>query len=95
MGVKYSTPLHAVFLDSGGQEKPIVMGSYGIGPARIAAASIEQNYDKDGIIWPKSIAPFDVEIIPLNVTDARTRETAGRLYATLTDNALEVLVGRP
>ncbi|MGO9014189.1 MAG: proline--tRNA ligase [Dissulfurispiraceae bacterium] len=92
LGVKYSTPLHAVFLDSGGQEKPIVMGSYGIGPARIAAASIEQNYDKDGIIWPKSIAPFDVEIIPLNVSDARTRETAGRLYATLTDNALEVLI---
>ena len=92
LGVKYSAPLHAVFLDSAGQEKPLIMGSYGIGPARIAAASIEQNYDKDGIIWPKSIAPFDVEIIPLNVTDVRTRETAGRLYGTLIDNALEVLL---
>ncbi len=92
LGVKYSAPLHAVFLDSDGQEKPLIMGSYGIGPARIAAASIEQNYDKDGIIWPKSIAPFDVEIIPLNVTDVRTGETAGRLYASLIDNALEVLL---
>ncbi len=92
LGVKYSTPLHAVFLDSGGQEKPIVMGSYGIGPARIAAAAVEQNYDKDGIIWPKSIAPFDVEVIPLNVTDARTVETAGKLYRTLIDNSLEVLL---
>ncbi len=92
LGVKYSSPLHAVFLDSGGQEKPLIMGSYGIGPARIAAASIEQNYDKDGIIWPKSIAPFDVEIIPLNVTDVRTRETARGLYGSLIDNTLEVLL---
>ena len=92
LGVKYSAPLHAVFLDSGGQEKPLIMGSYGIGPARIAAASIEQNYDKDGIIWPKSIAPFDIEIIPLNVSDARTKETAEKIYGSLTDNAFEVLV---
>ncbi len=92
LGVKYSTPLHAVFLDSVGQEKPLVMGSYGIGPARIAAAAIEQNYDKDGIIWPKSIAPFDVEIMPLNVSDTRTRETAAKLYGSLIDNALEVLL---
>ncbi|MGD0283174.1 MAG: proline--tRNA ligase, partial [Dissulfurispiraceae bacterium] len=65
LGVKYSVPLNAFFLDNNGQEKPLIMGSYGIGPARIAAAAIEQNHDKDGIIWPGSIAPFDVEIIPL------------------------------
>jgi len=47
------------------------MGSYGIGPARVAAAAIEQNNDKDGIIWPKSISPFDIEIIPLNMADKK------------------------
>ncbi|MEW6213844.1 MAG: proline--tRNA ligase, partial [Nitrospirota bacterium] len=60
LGTKYSLPLKAFYLDKTGQERPIIMGSYGIGPARIAAAAIEQNNDKDGIIWPKSIAPFDV-----------------------------------
>lgn len=92
LGIKYSKALHAVFLDSAGLEKPLIMGSYGIGPARIAAAAVEQNYDKDGIIWPKSIAPFDVEIIPLNVSDARTRETAESLHRSLKDHALEVLL---
>jgi prolyl-tRNA synthetase len=91
LGVKYSVPLNAVFLDSNGQEKPLIMGSYGIGPARIAAAAIEQNYDKDGIIWPKSIAPFDVEVLPLNVSDSKTMEVAGGLYKGLADNSLEVL----
>lgn len=91
LGVKYSAPLNAVFLDSNGQEKPLIMGSYGIGPARIAAAAIEQNYDKDGIIWPKSIAPFDVEVIPLNVGDTRTMEVAELLHNDLTGNKLEVL----
>ena len=80
LGTKYSAPLKAVFLDEDGREKPIIMGSYGIGPARIAAAAIEQNNDKDGMIWPRSIAPFDVEMLPLNMNDALTIETADRLY---------------
>jgi prolyl-tRNA synthetase len=91
LGVKYSVPLNAVYLDNNGQEKPLIMGSYGIGPARIAAAAIEQNNDKDGIIWPSSIAPFDVEVIPLNVSDSKTMETAGKLYKGLNDNSLDVL----
>lgn len=91
LGVKYSVPLHAVYLNSNGQEKPLIMGSYGIGPARIAAAAIEQNHDKDGIIWPKSIAPFDVEVIPLNISDSRTREIVDKLYKDLVDSSLEVL----
>jgi len=89
---KYSEPLHAMYLDSSGQEKPLIMGSYGIGPARIAAAAVEQNYDKDGIIWPKSIAPFDVEIIPINISDCRTREITDKLYKDLKDSSLEVLL---
>lgn len=92
LGTKYSLPLKAFYLDEKGQEKPIIMGSYGIGPARIAAAAIEQNNDKDGIIWPKSITPFDVEILPLNIKDAKTVEIAERLYKELTEKGIEVLM---
>ncbi|MFZ5996065.1 MAG: proline--tRNA ligase [Nitrospirota bacterium] len=92
LGTKYSVPLNAVFLDKEGHEKPIIMGSYGIGPARIAASAIEQNHDKDGIIWPKSIAPFTIELIPLNVTDQKTMEIAELLYRALTERNLDVLM---
>ncbi len=99
LGTKYTVPLNATFLDKDGIEKPIIMGSYGIGPARVAAAAIEQNNDKDGIIWPKSIAPFDIEIIPLNMSDNKTRKIAEELYDKLTeiynsfaDRHMEVLI---
>lgn len=92
LGTKYSVLLNAVFLDKDGHKRPIVMGSYGIGPARIAAAAIEQNNDKDGIIWPKNIAPFDVEIIPLNINDAKTTAITEVIYKNLKDNGLEVLL---
>ncbi len=92
LGTKYSLPLRAFYLDENGQDKPIVMGSYGIGPARIAAAAIEQNNDKDGIIWPKSIAPFDIEILPLNMKDANTVEVAERIYKDLTEKGFELLI---
>lgn len=92
LGTKYSLPLKAFYLDENGKEKPIIMGSYGIGPARIAAAAIEQNHDREGIIWPKSIAPFDVEILPLNIKDKKTAEVAERLYNELSDKGLENLI---
>jgi prolyl-tRNA synthetase len=92
LGTKYSLPLKALYLDKNGQEKPVIMGSYGIGPARIAAAAIEQNHDKDGIIWPKSIAPFDVEILPLNMKDQKTVEIAEKLYKDLSEADIEVLI---
>lgn len=92
LGTKYSIPLKAFFLDENGEERPLIMGSYGIGPARIAAAAIEQNNDKDGIIWPGSIAPFDVEILPLNVKDARTLEVAENLYNQLWSAGIETLI---
>jgi len=92
LGTKYSVPLRALYLDKDGQEKPIIMGSYGIGPARIAAAAIEQNHDKDGIIWPKSIAPFDVEVLPLNMKDQKTVEIAEKLYGDLSEAGIEVLI---
>jgi prolyl-tRNA synthetase len=92
LGTKYSEPLGAVYLDENGKEAPIIMGSYGIGPARIAAAAVEQNHDRDGIIWPLSIAPFDVEIIPLNMKDKDITGTAGKLYRELRDEGIEVLL---
>jgi len=92
LGIKYSNPLRAFFLDENGQEKPVIMGSYGIGPARIAAAAIEQNNDKDGIIWPKSIAPFDVELLPLNMNDPKTVEVSEKLHEDMAAMGIEVLM---
>ncbi|MBI4682146.1 MAG: proline--tRNA ligase [Nitrospirae bacterium] len=92
LGTKYSQPLRAVYLDENGEEKTIVMGSYGIGPARIAAAAVEQNNDSDGIIWPLSIAPFDVEIVVLSGDDKELADTAGRIYRELQDEKFEVLM---
>jgi prolyl-tRNA synthetase len=92
LGTKYSEPLKALYLDEDGRERPIVMGSYGIGPARIAAAAVEQGSDKDGIIWPESIAPFDVEIIPLNLDDEETRNVADGLYVELSGAGMRVLL---
>jgi prolyl-tRNA synthetase len=83
LGTKYSVPLGATYLDEQGRERPIVMGSYGIGPARIVAAAIEQRHDADGIVWPWSIAPLDVHVLPVNVKQAPVREAAERLYGEL------------
>ena len=84
LGTKYSVPLRAVYLDEQGQERPIVMGSYGIGPARIAAAAIEQNHDEDGIIWPETIAPFQVHLLVVNTKEPKMAALAEQLYADLT-----------
>ncbi|KPK00005.1 MAG: prolyl-tRNA synthetase [Nitrospira bacterium SG8_35_4] len=92
LGIKYSQPLKAVYLDEDGKEKPIIMGSYGIGPARIAAAAVEQNNDKDGMIWPESIAPFHVQVIPLAMDDPDVLGTAETIYNQLRDENIEVLL---
>lgn len=92
LGTKYSVSLKAFFLDEDGMERPLVMGSYGIGPARIAASAIEQNHDSDGIIWHPSISPFDVELIPLNMKDKDITKTAETLYNSLVKEGIEVLL---
>jgi prolyl-tRNA synthetase len=92
LGTKYSVPLKAFYLDEDGIERPIVMGSYGIGPARIAAAAIEQNNDKDGIIWPETLSPFDAEIIPINMNDEKTVEVAKQIYGSLIESGIDVLM---
>jgi prolyl-tRNA synthetase len=89
LGTDYSEPLGARFLDEDGQEKPIWMGSYGIGPARIMAAAVEQNHDEGGIAsWPPSIAPYDVHVVVLPGLE----EQGEGIAAALKDAGLEVLV---
>ena len=63
---RYSTPLGATFLDEDGTEKPLIGGSYGVGPARVMAAAVEQWHDENGIVWPASIAPYDVHVLSLD-----------------------------
>lgn len=92
LGTKYSIPLKAYYLDEKGEGKPIVMGSYGIGPARIAASTIEQSHDENGIIWPSSISPFQTHILPLNSKDPKTVEVAERLHSELEKEGIEVLM---
>jgi len=91
LGTKYSIPLGATYLDAEGAERPVVMGSYGIGPARIAAAAIEQGHDDNGIVWPKAIAPFDVHLVLIGDADAPQAEYADSLFADLAAMGLEVL----
>jgi prolyl-tRNA synthetase len=91
LGTRYSEPLGATYLDEGGKEQLIVMGSYGIGPARLAAAAVEQHGDERGISWPRSIAPWDVELVALGKEGTPEREAADALYAELDATDLKVL----
>ena len=91
LGTRYSEPLGATYLDENGKEQLIWMGSYGIGPARIAAAAVEQFADEQGISWPRSIAPWDVELVTLGKEGEPARETADRLYGELLEAGLEVV----
>jgi prolyl-tRNA synthetase len=92
LGTRYSVPLKANYLDESGAEKPIIMGSYGIGPARIAAAAVEQGNDENGIIWPAAIAPYQLLIIPVNVKDMKSMDVAEEMYAALEKKGFEVLI---
>jgi prolyl-tRNA synthetase len=91
LGTRYSEPLGANYLDESGKERPIVMGSYGIGPARIIAAAIEQRADDKGIVWPRSIAPWQVHLVSLAKEGEPERQVADRIYEELVGEGLEVL----
>jgi len=91
LGTKYSTAMGATFLDASGQDRPMEMGCYGIGITRTAAASIEQNHDDDGIIWPLALAPAHIHLILVNAKDERQREVAEALYRDLQQAGVEVL----
>jgi prolyl-tRNA synthetase len=92
LGTKYSAPLKATYLDEAGHQQPIVMGSYGIGPARIAAAAIEQLADRDGVVWPWSIAPFQVYIVPVSVKDTAQLGAAEQIYGECWRQGLEAIL---
>ncbi|HEU4598499.1 MAG TPA: proline--tRNA ligase [Solirubrobacterales bacterium] len=91
LGSRYSEPLGATYLDETGVEHPIVMGCYGIGPARIVAASIEQRADERGIVWPRAIAPWEVHLVSLAKAGEPEREAADKLYEELRAAGADVL----
>ncbi len=91
LGTRYSEPLGATYLDEGGAERPIVMGSYGIGPARIVAAAIEQGADERGIVWPRSIAPWQIHLVALGRSGDEVSTAAERIYDQLRGAGAEVL----
>ena len=91
LGTRYSEPLGARYLDETGAEHPIWMASYGIGPARIVAAAVEQFADDHGISWPRALAPFAVHLVGLGRPDTPEREAAERVYETLTGAGIETI----
>jgi len=91
LGTRYSEPLGATYLDESGREQPIWMGSYGIGPARIVAAAVEQYADEHGISWPRALAPFAVHLLALGKPGTPERAAADELYETLCGGGVEVL----
>ncbi|AEM79628.1 MULTISPECIES: proline--tRNA ligase [Thermoanaerobacter] len=92
LGTKYSDALGAKYVDEEGNEKPIIMGCYGIGINRTVAAIIEQHHDEKGIIWPMSVAPYHVIIVPVNVSNEAQNRVAEDIYAALQKEGIEVLI---
>ena len=92
LGTKYSEAMKAVYLDSNGKENLMTMGCYGIGVGRTAAASVEQNHDEKGIVWPLNLAPFEVIIIPVNFKKDDLKNTCESIYNQLLEIGLEVLL---
>jgi len=91
LGTKYSQILRVNFLDIDSKLKPVTMGCYGIGVSRLISAIIEQNYDSEGIIWPKEVAPYEVIILPVDFNDKRIKEVSLKLYNDLVRNNIDVL----
>ena len=92
LGTKYSHPLGATYLDKSGATKDIIMGCYGIGVNRILASLIEISNDKNGMIWPASISPYEVVILPLNVSVDKLKETAESIYKDLKASGADVII---
>lgn len=89
---KYSAAMNCTFLDENGKENPMVMGCYGIGVSRTMAACIEQNNDKDGMIWPVAIAPYEVLVVPVNTKDEASTAKAEEIYETLKKAGVEAVI---
>jgi prolyl-tRNA synthetase len=91
LGTRFSEPLGARYLDENGQEQLVWMGSYGIGPARIMAAAVEQYADDNGISWPRALSPWDIELVTLAKPGEPAREVSDRLYEELKQAGLDAL----
>ena len=91
LGTKYSDALNITYLDEGGKANPVIMGSYGIGMERIVACYIEQNHDKDGIIWNKALAPYQIHLIAVNVNSKDVIAASDRIYNQMCSAGVEVL----
>ena len=92
LGTKYTKALHATYLDENGKEQLVIMGCYGIGVSRTMAASIEQNNDKDGIIWPRAIAPYEVIVVPVNAKEAEQLNLAETVYEELKKAGVDAII---
>ncbi|BAY10384.1 proline--tRNA ligase [Calothrix sp. NIES-2098] len=92
LGTKYSVAMGATYTNEQGEEKPLVMGCYGVGVSRLAQAAVEQSYDKDGIIWPVAIAPYHAIVTIPNIKDAQQVEIAEKLYKELNQAGIETLL---
>ncbi len=92
LGTKYSKPMNAVYTDINGKTHPYVMGCYGIGISRTAAAAVEAHYDEHGIKWPISIAPYHVAIVPVNIKDELQMQVAEKMYKDLSEAGIEVVL---
>ncbi|GAD15909.1 proline--tRNA ligase [Lentilactobacillus otakiensis] len=92
LGTRYSKSLKANVLDENGRAVPVIMGSYGIGVSRLLSAISEQNADENGLVWPRSVAPFDVHVIPINAKKAVQMDLAEKIENQLTDDGFQVLV---
>ena len=92
LGTKYSKPMNAVFLDQNGKTQPYVMGCYGIGVTRTAAAAVEAHHDDHGIIWPLAIAPYHVVVIPVSTKDEQQMKVANDIYQTLIKHGVEAVL---
>ncbi|MGB3510876.1 MAG: proline--tRNA ligase [Microcoleaceae cyanobacterium] len=92
LGTKYSEAMGATYTNEQGEEKPLVMGCYGVGVSRLAQAAVEQSYDKDGIIWPVAIAPYHVVICIPNIKDAQQMKVAENIYKELNEAGIETIL---
>ncbi|WP_315074820.1 proline--tRNA ligase [uncultured Clostridium sp.] len=92
LGTKYSEAMNAKFIDEDGKEKPFIMGCYGIGVTRTMASIIEQHHDENGIVWPLSVAPYHVSVIPVNVKDEEQIRIANELYEELINMGIEAIL---
>lgn len=92
LGTRFSETMGATVLDKNGRPTPVVMGSYGIGISRLLSAIVEQNYDKKGLVWPSSVAPFDIHLVPVNYNNEYQKELADELYEEFTNEGFDVLI---